>query len=395
MLHGSQSPLVGSLGDALRTLGRVWITALQFTVVPLVLTQALFAVLSTEKLGALGGKTLLLFAAMLIGAAAVSLLLSPAIVALYNPDPSTIAAIKAGVSVPESLQSALGEGTTAGDWLGGWLPASLGRLFRGANLLPVIVCAMLLGLLGRNLPAPQRERFRRVAERLAGLALRVIGWVLVFTPIGVLALSFGFARGAGGSALGFLTLYIVLVSAMMLLVTALLYPLAALGAQVPLRRFARAVAPAQLVALGTRSSLASLPAMVEGGRAHLQLPPAGTGFVLPIAVATFKLNIAVSHTFTLLFLAHVFDVALSPSKILVFTATVLLISFATPGIPGGNPGVGTLPVFLAAGIPIEGVLILDAVDAIPDIFKTLINVTGDLCAATILTARPRPSARGS
>jgi len=67
---------------------------------------------------------------------------------------------------------------------------------------------------------------------------------------------------------------------------------------------------------------------------------------------------------------------------------MLLISFATPGIPGGNPGVPTLPAFLAAGVPAEGVLILDAVDAIPDIFKTVLNVTADLSVATIVTGAP-------
>jgi Na+/H+-dicarboxylate symporter len=43
-------------------------------------------------------------------------------------------------------------------------------------------------------------------------------------------------------------------------------------------------------------------------------------------------------------------------------------------------------LFVAAGIPIQGPLVLDALDAIPDLFKTLLNVTADLSAATILTA---------
>ncbi len=43
-----------------------------------------------------------------------------------------------------------------------------------------------------------------------------------------------------------------------------------------------------------------------------------------------------------------------------------------------------LPAFLAVGVPIEGVLILHAVDVIPDIFKTLVNVTGDMTVATVL-----------
>ena len=380
------------MADTLAASGRLWMRALQITVVPLVLTQALLAVLHTEKLGVLGARTLGLFAAMLVVAAAFALLVGPLVVALYRPDPATMTALREGVSVPESLRAALAGGTEAADWVRGWIPANLGRVFRGANLLPVIVAAMLIGLAGRTLPAATRERFRRSAQRIADLTMRVTGWILVLTPLGVLALSFGFARGAGGGAVGFLTVYILMVCGMMLAFTALLYPLTSVLGRVPLGRFARALAEPQLVALGTRSSLASLPALVESGRANLSLPAAGTGFVLPLAVATFKQSMGVSHPFTLLFLAHAFGVPLTAGTILVFVLTILLISFATPGIPGGNPGVGSLPVFLAAGIPIEGVLILDAVETIPDIFKTLINVTADLSAAAILTGRhPQPA----
>jgi Na+/H+-dicarboxylate symporter len=94
---------------------------------------------------------------------------------------------------------------------------------------------------------------------------------------------------------------------------------------------------------------------------------------------------AISHPVMLLFLAHAFGVPLPPERILVFVGTILLVSFTSPGIPGGSPGLATLPVFLAAGVPLEGVLILDAVEAIPDISKTITNVTADLSAATIVT----------
>jgi Na+/H+-dicarboxylate symporter len=87
-----------------------------------------------------------------------------------------------------------------------------------------------------------------------------------------------------------------------------------------------------------------------------------------------------------IFLGHAFGIDLPLGTVLSFTLSILLLSFATPGIPGGNPGFSPLPLFVAAGIPIQGPLVLDALDAIPDLFKTLLNVTADLSAATILTA---------
>jgi Na+/H+-dicarboxylate symporter len=130
--------------------------------------------------------------------------------------------------------------------------------------------------------------------------------------------------------------------------------------------------------------LAALPSLVRGAELHLALPAAVTGFVLPLSVATFKVNRTVSGVAKLLFLAHVYGVPLEPVQVGTFIATVTLLSFTTPGIPSTG-SVATLPLYLSFGIPIEGVVILSAVDAVPDIFKTVANVTADTAVATMVT----------
>lgn len=387
VLHGSQAPWVEKLAGVLEPVGQIWISVLKFTVVPLVLTQAVAAVMRTERLGALGVRTLVIFVALLLAVAAFTLLVTPPLISLYQVDPATSAALRAGFSVPEDVRDALESRTGVGDWLWGFIPTSLTRLFRGANFLLVLLGTIILALIAKRLVGSRLEQLQRGTTRIADLAMQVVGWVLLATPLGVLALSFGLALSAGGGAVGMMAFFVVVVSGLMLVVTALLYPLTAIIAGIRIRQFAQSVAPAQLVAVSTRSSLASLPALVEGGRAH-GFPVAATGFVLPLAVATFKLSLAVSHPFMLLFLAHAFGVPLGLDRILIFTGTILLMSFATLGIPGGNPGVSTLPAFVAAGVPVEGVLILDTVEAIPDIFKTIINVTADMSAAVIATRTP-------
>jgi Na+/H+-dicarboxylate symporter len=180
----------------------------------------------------------------------------------------------------------------------------------------------------------------------------------------------------------------VLISLVLILVTLLLYPFTAVAGRVSLGRFARAVAPAQVVAFGTRSSLASLPALVAGGQRHLALPPSATGFVLPLAVATFKLNMTISGPVKLLFLAHVYQIPLGASQLAAFLLTEVIISFSTAGIPSMGT-VRSIPAYLAAGIPVEAIFILNAVDTIPDLFKTILNVTADMSAATVLSGRER------
>ena len=241
----------------------------------------------------------------------------------------------------------------------------------------------------RRLDEEYREPIRRVVQGAAEAMLRCVRWVLSVTPVAVFILTLSFSLQAGGAGAQMLGAFALVVSGLMLLFTALLYPLSALLGGTGITRFARAVAPAQLVAVSTRSSLASLPALVEGAREHLRLPAPATSFVLPLSVSVFKLNRTISSPVKLLFLAHAYQVSITPQTMVVFLLTVMLLSFTSAGIPNGGAAFKTLPAYLAAGVPIEGVIILEAVETIPDIFKTLLNVTGDMSVATILNRQRR------
>ena len=262
------------------------------------------------------------------------------------------------------------------------------------EILPVLIFTALFGLAIRRLGRSEHELLRRLFEGLASAMMALIGLILKVLPIGVFALCAVFASRLGARATGLIVFYIVLVSGILLLATVLLYPLTAVLGRISPARFARAAAPAQVVAVSTRSSLAALPALVEGGRKHLRLSESATGFVLPLCVATFKLDYGVSSLVRLLFVAHVLGIPLGAAEIATFLMTQFLLSFSAAGIPGAG-SVRSLPAFLAAGVPIEGVLILNAVDSIPDIFATLANATADLSAATILSRKDRAEAAAS
>jgi len=86
----------------------------------------------------------------------------------------------------------------------------------------------------------------------------------------------------------------------------------------------------------------------------------------------------------------VYGIGLRVETIVLFVLTEVAFSLSAAGIPNsGAAGSGfrMLPAFMAAGIPAEGVVMLDAVETIPDIFETLANVTGQMSVATILTRR--------
>jgi len=160
------------------------------------------------------------------------------------------------------------------------------------------------------------------------------------------------------------------------------YPMVALFGGVSIAAFARPALPAQLIVLSSSSSIASLPALVEAA-ATLNLPARVTGFVLPLAVSTFKFAGPVSWTTGALFIGSFYGIPIGATQLVTIALASIFLAFAAPGVPRGAFLMLT-PLFLALGLPPEGIGILIAVDALPDLFATVLNVTGDLAAAVII-----------
>ena len=152
-----------------------------------------------------------------------------------------------------------------------------------------------------------------------------------------------------------------------------------------MKRFAKAALPAQLIAFSSSSSMASLPALVESAEQGLGLSQRVTGFVLPLAVSLFKIAGPVSWTIGALFVGKFYGVPLHARELAIIAFAAVFLGFAVPGIPRGA-FIMLTPLFVTIGLPPEGIGILIAVDAIPDTFATVLNVTGDL-AATAIVAR--------
>jgi Na+/H+-dicarboxylate symporter len=214
--------------------------------------------------------------------------------------------------------------------------------------------------------------------------LVLVRWVLELAPIGVFALAVPLATRLGFAAAGAVVYYVVGVVSMCILVTLVLYPVAAVVGRVPLRLFAKASGPAQAVALSSRSSLAALPAMIEGARDILRLPPTITSFFLPLAASMYRVGGVIGQIVGVLFLAKLYGIDLAPAQMMTIAVTAVLTSFSVPGVPGGSILV-MVPVLLAADLPVDGIGILLGVDTIPDMFRTTTNVTGHMAAASILS----------
>ena len=378
----SRSPLAAQLMAVMTPVGAVWVDALRMTVLPLVVTQLVAAIASARgrAVGRLGLLSVLVFLTLLLVAGLFTLAAAPTLIRYFAPGPGALA----GFQAPQAAAPVRPAPEGASDWLAGLVPTNVLEAASNDDLLPVIVFSVLFALALTRIRPEGRDAVLAVSRGIAEAMLVLVGWIMAVAPIGVFALALQLGAARGLETVRVLASFVVIVCALLTAFTMLMYLIAVLVGRVPLGRFSRAILPAQIVAVSTRSSIAALPALLEGAERDLQLRPSVSGFVLPLAVSAFKVNRTVSSTAKLLFLAYLYNVDLSAVQIGSFFVAVLIMSFSAVGVPNGGSAFKTLPFYVAAGIPVAGVVILEAVEDIPDIFKTATNVTGNMTAAAIV-----------
>lgn len=374
----------GALIRVADPVGSVWVNALQMTLIPLVASMLISVIASVpdaRSTGRLGMRAFVVFTAFLCVTAVVSILIGPALVAMLPIDAATTAALQ--TSDAGAIVTIAARMPTFAQTLIDIVPANPLRAAADGTMLPLVVFSLALGAAATRIPADQRAGLVRFFRGLADAMLVIVGWVIAVAPIGVFALAIGLAARIGLAAVGVIAWYIVILSGVVILVTVLLYGAAVIGGGIPLSRFARSVAPGQAVAFSARSSLAALPALVEGARRFLVLPTVVTSFVLPLAVSTLRLSTPIMWSITFPFLARLYGVELGYAGLTIIVLNGILLSFSIPGLPSASLFL-MAPFLTGLGIPAEALGIVLAADAIPDLFKGVLNVTGHMASATIV-----------
>jgi Na+/H+-dicarboxylate symporter len=189
------------------------------------------------------------------------------------------------------------------------------------------------------------------------------------------------------SALG---VYVLVECVLYLAVTVLMLVVAVAWGGERLGRFVAAVVPAQVVALSTQSSLASLPAMLESADSRLGYPRQVTALALPMAVTLCRLTSPVQYITSAAFIAWAYGIDLSATQLAAGAVLAVVISLGSVGLPGQVTFIATnLPVAQAMGVPLSPLGLMLAVDTLPDALATLGNVTADLTAASVVARQSR------
>ena len=381
--------LAERVADVVQPIGRLWLNALQMTVVPLVLALVVVGVNTASDAAASGRiarRAIVVFLVILSGAALYTIVAAPALLSLAAPAPELTRAL--GELAPDAA-TVVAPGGWA-DSIVSIIPSNAIAAAATAAMLPLVVFALFFGFALTRIDAERRALVLGFFQAVADAMIVVVHWVLWAAPLGVFALILAVCARAGLSVLSALGIYIALLCVLYLIATAAMVLVARLWGGEPIRRFAVAIAPAQAVAGSTQSSLGTLPAMLESANGRLGYPTRVTALVLPMAVTLMRLTSPIQYLAVAAFVAWAYGIDPTLAQWLGGAALAVVISLGSVGLPGQVSFMATnLPVAQAMGLPVAPLGLLLAVDTIPDVFATVGNVTADLTATSVVVKQSR------
>ena len=354
-------------------LGSIFMALLNMLIVPLVLSSLIVGVASLgdlKALGRIGVKTVVLYLLTTAAAIAIGLALGN----IMQPG--------AGMDLALAKATEAKAAPSLGQVLTNMFPKNAFAAMVNANMLQIIVFALFFGV-ALTMAGEKGKPALAFFDSMAEVMYKMTAIVMKFAPYGVFALIAGtvskygmavllpFAKVIGAVYIGCIIHAVVIYSG---LVTAF--------ARKSPMWFFRGIKEASLTAFVTRSSAGTLPVTMECCH-NMGVPEKVSSFVLPLGATINMDGTALYQGVCALFIAQAFGIPLSIGAQLGILLTATLGSIGTAGVPGAGLIMLTL-VTTQAGLPIEGVAMIAGIDAILDMIRTSLNITGDAAVATVV-----------
>ncbi|MCR9166434.1 MAG: dicarboxylate/amino acid:cation symporter [Nannocystaceae bacterium] len=385
---------ISGFGDTLvswmKPVGDAFMRLIKMVIVPLVFASLLVGVASLgdiRKLGRMGLRTLGLY----MGTTAAAVSIGLAVAHLINPgsfiDERSRVALQAQFEgAAGSTADAAAEAPSTVENLLNIIPGNPAESLVTGDMLQVIFFAVLFGVALTFLDNKNGQPVVTLMDRVQNAMVVIIHIVMKIAPYGVAALVAEVVGTSGFSVLKGLFVYGLAVLIGLALHGAIVYGLIVKYlAKLPILGFLRAARPAQLIAFSTSSSSAALPVSMECAEENLGVSNPVASFVIPLGSTVNMDGTALYQGVAAIFIAQVFQMDLSVGDQIGIVATATMASIGAAGVPGA--GMVTLAMVLtASGIPTVGVALILGMDRLLDMFRTGLNVTGDL-AVTAAMAR--------
>ena len=368
------SPFVAKVVlPVLQLIGNIFLALLKMLIVPLVFSSLVMGASSIgdpKVLGRIGVKTVIFYLCTTVVAIAIGMLLGNV--------------VQPGVGMAiEGVKGTAKESQTVFEVILNIFPANPLKALVDGIMLQVIVFALFLGI-AATLIGEKGKAFLEFNRSLAEVMFKVTAIVMKTAPLGIFALIAVTAAKYGPAVLApfakvIFAIYLGCILQMIIVYSGLI---AGIVHKSPLWFF-RGVREAMLAAFVTRTSAGVLPISMNNVQNNLGVSENVSSFVLPLGATINMDGTAIYEGVCALFIAQAFGIDLSFGAQLGILMTATLASIGTAGVPGAGLIMLSM-VLLSAGLPIEGMALVAGIDAVLDMARTCVNVTGDMCVSTVI-----------
>jgi len=371
------------IGNWLSLPGKLFLKMVQMIMIPLIFTSIISGIVGTsgEQLKKMGVRILLYF----IFTTAVSISLGVFLVSFFKPGASIFR--KGAFKLSESQVNLIDNdgGSSFFDIpnaISNLLPENPLASMVSGEMLSIVIFSIIIGIAITQLTKKEENPITSLLYAVQEICMTIVSWAMRLVPYAVFGLIAQLISGIGIDSLAGIGFYVgVVILGLAILLIFYMLLLVVFGRINPFT-FMKNIVDVQLLAFSTTSSAAVMPLSIKTANEKLGVSPQISNFIVPIGATINMDGTALFQCISTIFIAQAYGIEISLVNIGLIMVTIVAASIGTPSIPGG--GVVVLAsVLQSANIPTEGIVIIIGVERVLGMFRTAINVTGDLTACVL------------
>lgn len=386
--------------DFIKPIGTIFINALKMIAVPLVLSSLIVGVSNlgdVSKLSRIGGKTIAIYICTTVLAVTIGLVLvnvfQPGtslptatrenLMSMYQSDAGSKVGQAAEIKEQSPLQPVIDI-----------VPENIfAATTDNSAMLQVVFFALIVGVALLKVPKSKADPIIVFFDGFNDVIIQIVNFIMMVAPYGVFALMASLIVEIAGNnpdsalqlLLALLKYSLVVLGGLFLMVFAVYPSILAAFTKVPYKDFFKAIRPAQLLAFTTSSSSATLPVTMKQTEEEIGVSENISSFVLPLGATVNMDGTSLYQGVAAVFIAQALGMDLTWTQQLMIVLTATLASIGSAGVPGAGL-IMLIIVLESIQVPAAGIALIIAPDRILDMFRTVVNVTGDVVVCTVVAS---------
>jgi proton glutamate symport protein len=384
----------------IKPIGTIFINALKMIAVPLVLASLIVGVANlgdVSKLSRIGGKTIITYLLTTIVAVTIGL----GLVNIFQPGKSLPQDTKENLMTlyddavgSKTMQAAELKEKSPLQPLVDMVPENVVEAAGdNASMLRVVFFAIIMGIALLKIPKGKAQPVIAFFDGLNDVIIKIVGFIMLIAPYGVFALMASLIVEIAGDnpdsavqlLLALLKYSLVVVGGLLLMVFFIYPTILKSFTKIKYLDFFKAIRPAQLLAFSTSSSSATLPVTMRQVENEIGVSEEVSSFVLPLGATINMDGTSLYQGVAAVFIAQALGMDLSLVQQLTIVLTATLASIGSAGVPGAGL-IMLIIVLESIGVPAAGIALIIAPDRILDMFRTVVNVTGDATVCCVVAS---------